>query len=237
MRLEYLKKIMIGLAILVLLSEVIFVIYHFETTQKKVTTSRETQTQNQMKVTSPTKPNASGAQVPVTKYYYPISNYASRLTFRYYGLYVTPAQQASPCGAPFTGYHDGDDLETTAAEQNIDVQVYAIAAATVRQVGYVSGYGGLMVLGTNIDGQDYTIYYGHINLASVTVGTGGSVTTGEKLADLGAACSTETDGERKHLHFAIHKGTGIDVRGYVPDQATLANWVNPSEFLKNLGAK
>ncbi len=37
----------------------------------------------------------------------------------------------------------------------------------------------------------------------------------------------ETDGERKHLHLGIHKGTVVDLRGYVDSELDLKNWINP----------
>jgi len=51
---------------------------------------------------------------------------------------------------------------------------------------------------------------------------------------LGKGYSDETDGERKHLHFAIHKGTKIDVRGYVQTKGELQDWLNPLPLLDNL---
>jgi len=236
---EFLKKFIILAAIFVLVSEVVLVIYHYQlsTNIKPKTNPPQKTTTTQVSPSYSNPSSTSQGTATAAKYYYPISSYDSRLTFRYYGLYVTPEQQAEPCGAAFTGYHDGDDLETTAAEQGIAVPVYAIADGVVKELNYVQGYGGLLVLGTMMNSQNYTIYYGHIDLASATVANGEAVTAGEKLADLGAACSTQTDGERKHLHFAIHKGTTIDVRGYVPDVTTLANWVDPKVFLANLGAQ
>ena len=138
------------------------------------------------------------------------------------------------CGADFTGYHIGDDLEILPRELNIDVPVYSIADGVVREAQHVNGYGGLIVIEYNLSGQVVTAYYGHINLASTQVKAGDHVKAGQKIANLGAACSSQADGERKQLHFAIHQGTGIDVRGYVAAQSELRAWLNPSDILQQL---
>ncbi len=171
-------------------------------------------------------------------YYFPISFYTSRRLLRTFGTYVTSQDvQTVPCGAPFTGYHTGDDLEVTSDEISRPVSVYSIAAGRVLKVGSVSGYGGLLIIAYNLNNQPVTAYFGHINLATVAVTVGETVKPGEKLAELGAACSAQTGGERKHLHFALHKGPKIDERGYVSNRMELSNWLNPLEALKNLGAK
>lgn len=35
------------------------------------------------------------------------------------------------------------------------------------------------------------------------------------MANLGNGYSSDTDGERKHLHLGIHLGEVVDIRGYV----------------------
>ncbi len=174
---------------------------------------------------------------PSAAYYYPISDYTGRLKIRWYGKYLTAENISEvPCGRVFIGYHTGDDLETTPAEANRQIPVYSIGNGKILQVGHVDGYGGLIVGEYNLAGEQTTVYYGHINLRSALVRPGDLVSPGQKLADLGAACSAQTDGERKHLHFAIHKGPGIDVRGYVPTAGELSSWLNPSAELKTLDA-
>jgi murein DD-endopeptidase MepM/ murein hydrolase activator NlpD len=191
--------------------------------------------------TNPAPPNPAPQTSPAPtpeakKYFYPISNYADRIKYRWFGKQVTTNDQVPYCGAPFSGLHTGDDLEATAAEQNTPVPVYAISDATITSVSNISGYGGLIVLTVNIQGQNYTIYYGHISLASSAVKAGQTVKAGDFLANLGKGCSAETSGERKHLHFAIRKGARVDVRGYVQSQLELENWINPRDFLGQLKA-
>ncbi|MCL4390115.1 MAG: M23 family metallopeptidase [Patescibacteria group bacterium] len=182
-------------------------------------------------------PKPTIAPIPAPAFYYPITNYASRLQLRPFGQYIsTTDQKTVVCGAAFVGWHTGDDLETTPAEKDSPAPVYSIAAGKILQVSAVSGYGGLIVAAYTLAGQDVTAYYGHVNLTSALAAPGDNVAAGQKLADLGAACSAQTDGERKHLHFAIHKGPTIDVRGYVSTQSELSNWLNPALELAKLGA-
>jgi murein DD-endopeptidase MepM/ murein hydrolase activator NlpD len=173
-------------------------------------------------------------------YYYPISNYASRLEERKYGQYFDSNTKVNAaCGKPFTGYHTGDDLETGEAELETDVPIKAIAAGKIIQKGNVGGYGGLVTQETKLSdtyGQ-VTVYYGHLDLGSVKKTEGDMLEAGEVIGFLGDECSAETDFARKHLHFAIRKGDGSDVRGYVPTSGTLSSWLNPSMVLSSLEAE
>lgn len=157
---------------------------------------------------------------------YPISNFPQRATFRTFGQFVSPGEEKNvACGKAFSGYHTGVDLETTPEEQNIDVPVYSVSAGKVVLANSVSGYGGLIVV---LDGNR-TIYYGHVKITEIKLGD--VVKLGEQIAILGKGCSPETDGERKHLHFAIHQGTIVDVRGYVSTKAELSSWLDPAKNL------
>jgi murein DD-endopeptidase MepM/ murein hydrolase activator NlpD len=186
----------------------------------------------------PTETTDTTEPAPTTdpSYYYPMKNYKSRITNRGYGKQIT-ADDSEPlaCGDPFEGYHTGDDLEVTENELNTDVPVYAIAAGTVRQISGSSGYGGLVVIEHILGDQVATAYYGHIRLSAVTLKEGDKVTPGQQITVLGDNCSTQTSFERKHLHFDIHKGTEIDVRGYAPS-SDLDEWIDPSAILESLNA-
>jgi hypothetical protein len=50
---------------------------------------------------------------------------------------------------------------------------------------------------------------------------------------LGKGHSPETDGVRKHLHLGIHKGTSIDIRGYVPTQDSVEQWLDVVPYLSH----
>lgn len=161
-----------------------------------------------------------------TPYFYPIPQFNQRITAKSFGQLVTPADAKKfSCGAPFSGYHTGTDLETYPGET--DIPVYAVTNSKIVYAGRVPGYGGIVVLSN----QEFTFYYGHVKPDNLRVGT--SVSKGQQLTVLGKGCTAETDFERSHLHFAIHKGTALDFRGYINSQEELSAWLDPQEMLKS----
>jgi murein DD-endopeptidase MepM/ murein hydrolase activator NlpD len=161
----------------------------------------------------------------------PISGGLSRVTKKAFGLYVSPGHSpVSP--EKFTGYHTGIDFETTPAEQNVDVPVDAACAGKLLLKKYASGYGGVAVQSCVLDGQNVTLIYGHLRLSSITPNKGDALTAGQQIAVLGTGYSSETDGERKHLHFGIHKGTEINILGYTQKRNDLDGWIDPEQYLK-----
>ncbi|MDB4940311.1 MAG: hypothetical protein JWO40_736 [Candidatus Doudnabacteria bacterium] len=160
----------------------------------------------------------------------PISNANTRITKKFFGTYVTPKN--SPVQPEkFTGYHTGVDFETTAAEKDLAVPISAICDGKIVVSGFVNGYGGVIIQKCVISGADVTVLYGHLNLGSLPkIGT--IEKKGDKIAILGAAQSHDTDGERKHLHLSIHKGTAIEYRGYVQNKNELASWLDYQELIK-----
>ncbi len=160
----------------------------------------------------------------------PVSDARSRVTKKPFGIYITP--KTSPVRPErFTGYHTGADLETTPAEADIDVPVHAICDGELLVKRTASGYGGVAVESCTINGQAMTVVYGHLRLSSITPKVGEPLMHGEKFAVLGKGYSSETDGERKHLHLAIHKGTAVNILGYVQRKADLAQWIDPLTVL------
>jgi len=191
----------------------------------------------------PTVPTPNLVANPAPTLVYPISNFSSRATTNLFDTYYPPGgssstdRQVCSNATYYSGYHTAVDLETTTAEANQNVPIFAIAAGTVKQVSAVSGYGGLIVVQYNLGGADYTAYYGHIDLFSVKVKSGENVSVGETLASLGTVCSSANGNIRKHLHFGLYKGTSIVVSGYVATKSELANWADPTALLENLGAR
>jgi hypothetical protein len=53
------------------------------------------------------------------------------------------------------------------------------------------------------------------------------VRQGELVGNLGKGYSSQTDGERKHLHLAFLKGDQLDFRGYVQKETDLSRWSDP----------
>ncbi len=152
----------------------------------------------------------------------PIDEYFERTTYKVFGQYVSDR---------FTGYHAGDDIEYTDTVE--EVPVYAIADGVVMREGWVSGYGGLLTVKFIIEDREIYALYGHINLSSSSLLVGQEVKQGDFLANLGEGESEETDGERKHLHFALYEGGDLRVKGYVDTEAELAEWIDPSAFLSS----
>lgn len=155
----------------------------------------------------------------------------SRITKKPFGIYITPKN--SPVQPEkFTGYHTGADFETTPAEANEAIDVPAICNGKLILKKYASGYGGVVVQSCNRNGQAVTVIYGHLQLASIDQLVGQVINEGNTIGVLGKGYSTETDGERKHLHLAIHKGSAINILGYVQKKSDLSAWFDPATILK-----
>lgn len=160
----------------------------------------------------------------------PIARFSERVTKKPFGRHITPHD--SPVQPEtFSGYHTGTDFEILDGEADSEVPVFSITDAVVLERRMATGYGGVVVTSGFVDGEPVTVVYGHVRLSSVRAGIGDSVHTGDALAMLGKGYSAETDGERKHLHLSIHRGTGVNIRGYVSSQAELKNWIDPMQLL------
>ncbi len=153
----------------------------------------------------------------------PIAEFKQRVTKKFFGTYVIP--QKSPVQPErFTGYHNAVDVEYT--DTATDVPVFAIANGKIVSAQTASGYGGVFVLQFTYQGQAYTAIYGHIRPSTLpNIGT--VVTKGQNLALLGTGFTSETDNERRNLHFGIHIGTSVDIKGYLPSTTGIDAWVDP----------
>lgn len=148
---------------------------------------------------------------------YPILEFKQRINKKPFGIYITSAN--SPVQPErFSGFHTGVDVEYSDMEG--EVKVLAVCDGEIVFSKWVSGYGGTVVLKC----QNNYIIYGHLKMSSINKKL--KVSKGEQLAVLGENKTRETDFERKHLHFGIHKGS-IDLRGYVQNQEELNEWVDP----------
>jgi len=160
----------------------------------------------------------------------PLDRAAERVTKKPFGIYITP--QNSPVQPErFQGYHTGTDFEIFPEELDADVPVRTICPGKIAVKRFASGYGGVLVQNCTLDNQPITVVYGHLKLASISKNTGDQLDAGEEIGILGRAYSPETDGERKHLHLGIHKGTSINILGYVQNKNELSGWVDPCEFV------
>lgn len=156
---------------------------------------------------------------------FPIGRAMERVTKKPFGLRVT--QKNSPVQPErFSGYHVGVDFETFDDEQDRDVAIVAICDGTLALKRIADGYGGVAVQYCEIENKPVTVVYGHMRLASIPFKVGDAVQRGETLGVLGTGYSSETDGERKHLHLGIHEGTEITIRGYVQTEAEMRRWLD-----------
>ena len=154
----------------------------------------------------------------------PVTGYASRRTYKVFGEYIQDR---------FTGYHVGDDVEF--ADMKERIPAVAIARGVVQKISTVSGYGGVVVIAHEVGGETVTALYGHLDIAQSPLKQGLAVAAGDYIAPLGENKSKETDGERKHLHFALHKGDDLKLNGYEQDPAKLDDWINPTDFFEQHG--
>ena len=129
----------------------------------------------------------------------------------------------------FSGYHTAVDFEVFDDEKEVEVR--AFCGGPIREKRTADGYGGVIVQACLLGDQPVIVVYGHLKITSVNAKVGEYVAPGDALGVLGSAFSSETDGERKHLHFGIHKGTRIDLRGYVESKTELDQWFDPWQYI------
>lgn len=160
----------------------------------------------------------------------PLPNSQERITKKPFGLFVTP--QNSPVSPErFFGYHTGIDLEVFPDEIAKDVTVQAVCPGEVLLKRSASGYGGVLVQKCLLEKENITVVYGHLRLKSITKNVGENLAKEETIGVLGSSHSAETDGERKHLHLAFHKGNTINILGYVQNKIDLLAWLDPQLYI------
>ncbi len=160
----------------------------------------------------------------------PLDRPHERVTKKPFGILIDPA--TSPVQPErFSGYHAGVDFETFPEEVGTDVPVQAICSGRVLATRSVSGYGGVVVTDCVVEGEQVTVLYGHLALASLSVVVGEEVSTGGFLGHLGRGYSRETDGERQHLHLSVHRGSSVNLAGYVSRSSALGAWLDPCLLL------
>lgn len=232
------KQTILIVVVLIIVGAVIFALSRYLIiSNKNLATPSSTSNSSQSLSATPASesgtPAASETPTPsnVQQFRAPIDRALERVTKKPFGIYITP--QNSPVQPErFSGYHTGVDFETFADEQNIDVSIYAVCDGKLLTKRTATGYGGIAVQACKLENQDVTIIYGHLRLSSISANIGDQLKAGDKLAVLGTGFSSETDGERKHLHLGIHKGTAINILGYVKNSSELGNWIDIDLYLK-----
>ena len=156
----------------------------------------------------------------------PTDDFKNRITKKKFGQLIT--KQDSPVQPErFSGYHTGVDVEFTDSKDEIAVR--AVTDGTVLHSGTASGYGGVLAIQHAINDQPIVAVYGHLDPKTLKP-KGSTVKSGEQIAVLGDDQSTETDGERKHLHLAFVKGSTFSLKGYVQTQSELQAWIDPLTY-------
>lgn len=162
--------------------------------------------------------------------YEPIKDAKAIVTKKPFAIKISPTN--SPISPEkFSGYHTGVDFETTVDEQDKDIFIYAICDGNLLLKKQATGYGGVVVQECNLNGEVVTVIYGHLKLESINQEIGTKLISGTQIGILGKGYSTETSGERKHLHLGIHKGTSINILGYVQNEIDLRDWIDVLKFL------
>jgi murein DD-endopeptidase MepM/ murein hydrolase activator NlpD len=160
----------------------------------------------------------------------PLDRATERITKKPFGIFIT--LQNSPVQPErFQGYHTGVDFEIFPEELNVEVSIRAACSGELKLKEYATGYGGVAVQGCELNKEPITVIYGHLKLSSITASIGEKISTGDVIGILGANQSSETNGERKHLHLGFHKGTAINISGYVSSQSELSNWIDPCLYV------
>lgn len=207
--------ILLGLVVLAAVGYFLYTNYFSDNTTETAISQQETKTIK----TAPEKTTKKKQAAYIT----PVDEFKSRITKKKFGTYITPAN--SPVQPErFSGYHTGVDVEYD--DIISDTPVRALTSGTVTFSGVIDGYGGVLLITHTIKGAPRTVVYGHLDPSSLPT-NGSAVKKSQKIGVLGANKSSETDGERKHLHFAILSDTRQDFLGYVQSEGELSAWLNP----------
>ncbi len=158
----------------------------------------------------------------------PIDGFSDRITKKPYGIFITP--DTSPVQPEkFVGYHTGVDAEYEDVDG--DIPVYAVSHGVVERSGIATGYGGYLVVLHKIGEDNTRVIYGHLDPQSLPA-VDLEVEAGDQIGILGEGGTSETDGERKHLHLGMLKPGNESLAGYVGDEGDLQEWYDPMSFFE-----
>ncbi len=221
------------IVVLILIIATLFFVYLKNSEQpqnnqsKKNTISENVSQDNTSSKNAGQKGNQSVSQPELSP---PLDQPKKRITKKPFGIFITP--QDSPVQPErFLGYHTGVDFEVFPEEKETAVPVKAACAGKLISKKFVSGYGGTAVQQCRLENQPITVIYGHLDLESIEFRAGDNLSPADILGILGADKSAETDGERKHLHLAFHKGKEINYAGYVQNESQLSSWIDPCLYI------
>jgi murein DD-endopeptidase MepM/ murein hydrolase activator NlpD len=156
----------------------------------------------------------------------PLDRATERITKKDFDIFITPKN--SPVQPErFSGYHTGVDFEIFPEELDREVPIKAVCDGKIISKQTADGYGGLLIQDCLIENEFITVVYGHLNLESIAKNDRDEIKQGEIIGNLGRDKTAETDNERKHLHLSLHRGSDIDIRGYVQNETELSEWIDP----------
>ena len=163
----------------------------------------------------------------------PIQGFERRISKKPFGIFVTP--ENSPVQPEhFRGYHTGVYVENDNPAGSDGIPIYAIAPGTVILSKIASGYGGVVAIQHIVGGDNILGIYGHLKPSSLPA-AGARIGNGEQIGALGDGFTSETGGERQHLHFGLYRGEDTNIKGYVRTKEELKAWYNPVEFFARFG--
>jgi len=170
--------------------------------------------------------SALNFEIPTNSELFLMEQAEERVTKKPFGLYVSPSD--SPVSPErFSGYHTGVDFEVFEDERDVEISIHAICEGKVRFVDWVSGYGGVLIQDCIFDGLPVTVLYGHLQPSSIPYKIDELLQKNQMIGVLGEGFTRETDGERKHLHLAIHRGEQLEFKGYTFSESGLESWLDP----------
>ncbi len=162
----------------------------------------------------------------------PIDKAQERVTKKPFGLLIN--KTTSPVQPErFSGYHTGTDFEILDKPEFVTrVPVYAVCGGPLRKKDAVAGYGGVAIQDCLLRDQPITVLYGHLSYSNIKAKVGAYISPGQQIALLGNS-PKETDSERKHLHLGFHKGSAMEIKGYVTNKSALNAWIDPCLYVCN----
>lgn len=223
------KKIIIFILILLIVALGAFLLRHNMQNMPGTVPPSSDQTLGVNRSIMPAKPIAQN-QKTVYAFQPPLDRSSERVTKKPFGIFITP--KTSPVQPErFKGYHTGADFEIFPEEMDAEVSVHSVCSGKFLLKKFATGYGGVAVQSCMLDNNTITVIYGHLKLASIVFNVGDNISAGDTIGILGKAYSSETSGERKHLHLGFHKGTVISILGYVQNKKDLSDWIDPCLYV------
>ncbi|WP_253896156.1 murein hydrolase activator EnvC [Solibacillus sp. R5-41] len=137
---------------------------------------------------------------------------------------VSAGTWTRPAAGRFTSGFGGRDIGPIGSKNHLGVDiansigtpVVSAADGVVSYVGRMGGYGNLVLVTHNLDGQAFTTAYGH--LSGFTASVGDVVSKGQQIAKMGNTGNSTGP----HVHFEIHVGEWNGQR---------SNAVNPLRYI------